>query len=97
MDKVNEDRSPLLVTRRGRKPVIVLALEEYEGMEETLHLMRSPANARHLLSSIRALERGEGKERALIEPKTLAQPKTLAEPKRPGKARSKRPRRRIRR
>lgn len=69
MDKVSDDRSPLIVTRRGGKSVVVLSLEEYRGMEETLYLMRSPANARRLLSSIRSLERGEGKERTLIEPK----------------------------
>jgi antitoxin YefM len=69
MDKVSDDRSPLIVTRRGGKSVVVLSLEEYRGMEETLHLLRSPANARRLLSSIRSLERGEGKERALVEPK----------------------------
>lgn len=69
MDKVSDDRAPLIVTRRGGRSVVVLALEEYRGMEETLHLMRSPANARRLSSSIRALDRGEGTERALIEPK----------------------------
>lgn len=69
MDKVSDDRSPLIVTRRNGRSVVVLSLEEYRGMEETLHLMRSPANARRLSSSIRSLDRGEGVERALIEPK----------------------------
>ena len=69
MDKVSDDRAPLIVTRRGGRSVVVLALEEYQGMEETIHLMRSPANARRLLSSIRSLDRGLGTERALIEPK----------------------------
>ena len=69
MDKVSADRSPLIVTRRGGKAVVVLSLEEYRGMEETLYLMRSPANARRLLRSIRAAERGEVTPRALIEPK----------------------------
>lgn len=69
MDKVSEDRSPLIVTRRGGKAVVVLSLEEYRGMEETLYLMRSPANARRLLRAIRAAERGEVTPRTLIEPK----------------------------
>lgn len=69
MDKVSDDRSPLIVTRRGGKAVVVLSLEEYRGMEETLYLMRSPANARRLLRSIRAAERGEVTPRTLIEPK----------------------------
>ena len=69
MDKVSEDRSPLIVTRRGGKAVVVLSLEEYRGMEETLYLMRSPANARRLLRSIRAAERGQVTPCNLIEPK----------------------------
>lgn len=69
MDKVSDDRSPLIVTRRGGKAVVVLSLEEYRGMEETLYLMRSPANARRLLRSIRAAERGEVTSRTLVEPK----------------------------
>ena len=69
MDKVSDDRSPLIVTRRGGRSVVVLSLEDYRGMEETLYLMRSPANARRLLSSIRSLDRGEGVERGLVEPK----------------------------
>ena len=69
MDKVSDDRSPLIVTRRGGKAVVVLSLEEYRGMEETLYLMRSPANARRLLRSIRAAERGEATPRILVEPK----------------------------
>jgi antitoxin YefM len=44
-------------------------LEEYRGMEETIHLMRSPANARRLLKSIHFLDNGRGVERALIDPK----------------------------
>lgn len=70
MDKVSDDRSPLIVTRRGGKAVVVLSLEEYRGMEETLYLMRSPANARRLLRSIRAAERGEVTPRTLVEPKS---------------------------
>jgi antitoxin YefM len=36
-------------------------------MEETTYLLRSPANARHLLESIAELESGKGTERALLE------------------------------
>jgi antitoxin YefM len=68
MDKVSNDRAPLIVRRPGKRRVVVLDLEEYRGMEETLYLMRSPANARRLLRSIRSLDRGEGTERILIEP-----------------------------
>jgi antitoxin YefM len=70
MDKVSDDRAPLIVKRPGKRPVVVMDLEEYRGMEETIHLMRSPANARRLLKSIHSLDSGKGVERALTEPKT---------------------------
>jgi len=69
MDKVSDDRAPLIVTRRGGRSVVMLSLEDYRSMEETLYLMRSPANARRLLKSIRAADRGELTQQALIEPK----------------------------
>jgi antitoxin YefM len=69
MDKVSEDRAPLIVKRPGKRPVVVIDLEEYRGMEETIYLMRSPANARRLLKSIRSLDGGKGIERDLIGPR----------------------------
>jgi len=53
MDSVVEDRDPVVVTRRGAKSVVMLSLEEYEAMAETLHLLRSPKNARRLQKGIR--------------------------------------------
>ena len=38
----------------------MLSLEDYQSLEETVHLLRSPANSRRLLEAIDALERGEG-------------------------------------
>jgi antitoxin YefM len=70
MDKVSDDRAPLIVKRPGKRPVVVMDLEEYRGMEETIHLMRSPANARRLLKSIHSLDSGKATERFLTEPKT---------------------------
>ncbi|MBM3647521.1 MAG: type II toxin-antitoxin system prevent-host-death family antitoxin [Alphaproteobacteria bacterium] len=71
MDRASDDRSPLIVTRRGGKAVVVLSLAEYRDMEEMLHLMRSPTNARRLLRSIRAAERGDVTPRTLIESKSV--------------------------
>lgn len=53
MDSVVEDRDPVIVTRRGAKSIVLLSLEEYEAMAETLHLLRSPKNARRLQKAIR--------------------------------------------
>ena len=53
MDAVVDSRDPVIVTRRGAKAVVMLALEEYEAMAETLHLLRSPKNARRLQKAVR--------------------------------------------
>jgi antitoxin YefM len=66
-DKVCNDHNPILVTRQGAPPVVVLSWEDYRSMEETAYLMRSPANASRLLDSIAAARRGELTEHELIE------------------------------
>jgi antitoxin YefM len=54
------------ITRSGRQQaVVMLSLDEYEQLEETAHLMRSPANAKRLMQAIEELSRGKGKERKL--------------------------------
>jgi antitoxin YefM len=58
LDKVCDDRAPLVVTRRSGEPVVVLSLTEYEALEETLHLLSNPANAERLLKSIARAEAG---------------------------------------
>jgi len=66
MDKVCEDHAPLVVTR-NEQSVVVMSLEDYNAMEETAYLLRSPKNARLLLESIAQLEAGRGKTRKLRE------------------------------
>ncbi len=66
-DRVCEDHNPVLVTRQGAPPVVVLSWEDYRSMEETAYLLRSPKNAELLLASIAAVERGEVTERELID------------------------------
>jgi antitoxin YefM len=63
MDRVCEDHAPVIITRNRDQAVVMLSLEDYESLEETAYLMRSPANARRLLEAIHALETGEGKVR----------------------------------
>lgn len=67
MDRVCADRAPLLVTRPGAETVVMLPLAEYESLEETLHLLRDPANAERLLRSIHEAEQGKLVEHDLIE------------------------------
>ena len=52
---------------KRESPVVMMSLEDYQAMEETTYLLRSPANARQLLESIAELESGNGTERELLE------------------------------
>jgi len=44
---------------------VLMSLDDYQELEETSHLLRSPANARRLLAAIQQLESGKGKARAV--------------------------------
>ena len=67
MDRVCQDHAPIIVTRRASSSVVMISLDDYEALEETSYLLRSPKNARRLLESIEALEAGRGTERDLAE------------------------------
>lgn len=67
IDSVVDDKAPIIITKKGKKAVVMISLEEYEALEETAYLLRSPANARRLLESIQELEAGKGSSRELVE------------------------------
>jgi len=67
MDRVCEDHSALIITRKGESSVVMLSLEDYQALEETAYLLRSPANARRLLQAVDELAAGGGLVRALAE------------------------------
>lgn len=60
MDRVCSDHTPVIITRNRDQSVVMLSLEDFESLEETAYLLRSPANAKRLLESIHALETGKG-------------------------------------
>ena len=68
MDKLEQDRDELVVSRQGHEPMVVMPLSELESLRETLHLLSNPANAARLLSAIEELNEGKGVERELIDP-----------------------------
>jgi len=67
LDKVFQEHSPLFVTRANGEDVVVMSKADYEAMQETFYLLRSPKNAARLLEGIEEYEKGLGKERGLIE------------------------------
>jgi antitoxin YefM len=68
MDRVVADRTPVVVTRQKAEAVVMVSLSDWNAMEETLHLLSSPANAERLRASIRQLDADAGSPRELIEP-----------------------------
>ena len=67
MEKVCNDHTPIIITRKREASVVMISLDDYQALDETAYLLRAPANARRLLESIAELEAGKGLERELIE------------------------------
>jgi antitoxin YefM len=67
MDEVCDSRAPLHITRENARTVVMMSEDEYDGLMETLHLLRSPANAARLLRSIEAADAGKLTEHDIIE------------------------------
>jgi antitoxin YefM len=63
INRVCEDQAPVVITRNRDQAVVMLSLAEYESLQETAYLLRSPANAKRLLSSIDSFNRGKGIKR----------------------------------
>ena len=67
MERVCDNHEPVIITKKEECAVVMISLEDYQSMEETAYLLRSPKNARRLLESIAQLEQGGGAEKSLIE------------------------------
>lgn len=64
LDQVAEDADVTIITRRGAADAVVMSLDTYNSLMETVHLLKTPANAAHLARSIRQFRRGQTRERA---------------------------------
>jgi antitoxin YefM len=67
MEKVCRDHAPMIITRKSSESVVIMSLEDYEALEETAYLLRSPKNTRRLIESIAQLEKSKGNEKELSE------------------------------
>lgn len=67
MDEVCADHNPVIITRNRDQAVVMMSLADYESLQETAYLLRSPANARRLLASISQLEGQGGITKSLDE------------------------------
>jgi antitoxin YefM len=68
LDRVEADADVTLITRRHAKGAVVMSLDTYNSLMETVHLLRSPANAAHLQRSLDQAGRGDLLSHALIDP-----------------------------
>lgn len=69
MDKVYDDKLPMVVERRNAKSVVLVPLDEYESWQETLHLTRTPANAKRLRQGLAEARSGRLVEHSLLDPR----------------------------
>lgn len=67
LDSVENNNETLIIKRSKGKGAVMISLDEYNSMMETLHLLSSKANADRLYESMKQLEDGEGFQKELIE------------------------------
>lgn len=67
IENVVLDRAPVIITKKNDMSVVMMSLDDYESLQETAHLLRSPQNARRLLESMSELEEGKGVEREILK------------------------------
>ncbi len=67
IDKVVEDADYAIITRRDAPDAVVMSLDTFNSMMETMHLLKSPANAAHLAESIAQYREGKAEPRNLVD------------------------------
>lgn len=65
IQQVNDDRTPVEITSR-RGDAVLISKADYDALEETAHLLRSPANAKRLIEGLAQARAGEYEERDLL-------------------------------
>ena len=67
IDRVVDDADVAVISRRDSADAVVMSLETFNSWMETVHLLKTPANAAHLDRSIQQLRKGKTRMRALFE------------------------------
>jgi antitoxin YefM len=67
IDQVVNDCDVAIISRRDADDAVVMSLNTYNSMMETLHLLKSPANAKHLEKSLAQYRKGQTKEKTLVD------------------------------
>lgn len=69
IDSVIDDHAPVAITRRGAGAAVVMGMDDYNGLLETVHLLSSPKGAARLLRAVNS----DGKGRVEIDGDTFTQ------------------------
>ncbi|GBL44457.1 YefM protein [Sulfuriferula multivorans] len=67
IDQVVEDADYAVITRRDDADAVVMSLDTFNSLMETVHLLKTPANAAHLARSIEQLRKGKTKLKDLVD------------------------------
>jgi antitoxin YefM len=69
IDQVVEDADFTVISRRDAQDAVVMSLDTFNSMMETFHLLKNPANAKHLEKSIAQYRKGQTKSKGLVDAK----------------------------
>ena len=67
LDNVEENNETLIIKRKSGKGIVMISLDEYNSILETVHLLKSKANADRLFESINQMNNGDGLSKNLID------------------------------
>lgn len=67
LDQVHDDADVTIISRRDGADAVVMSLDHYQSIMETMHLLSTPANAAHLAKSIAQHKEGQAVRRALLD------------------------------
>ena len=67
IDQVVRDHDYAIITRRDAQDAVIMSLDHFNGLMDTVHLLKSPANAAHLARSIEQYRSGDTTEQPLVD------------------------------
>ena len=56
MNRVCDDHAPVIITRQNERPVVMISLDDYNAIEETIYLLKSPRNAIRLYQALSEIQ-----------------------------------------
>ena len=67
LDQVNDNHTPVIITRQNGKAAVIISWDDFKAYEETFYLMSSPKNAERINEAIKEIESGKTLKCGLIE------------------------------